>query len=185
MYRFSLWEISFRSWSIETQNFDLGDMFWTTAFENHRQEDISPWSKSRIVDRSTLEDKCIPFLSLRVLIEWGFWCERWCLSEVCANVDCMMSRDQMQIKIGSLCRRRMSADSLCPYRRVIWRLGLCLSCRNICCMSIFSVLMTRTWDFIFWGGSKVEESSVKKNQRQRKKYEYVQKCRSEKWRNTA
>ena len=140
-YQFSLWEISFRSWSIENQNFDLGDMFRTTGFENYRQEDISPRSKSRIVDRSTLEDKCIHFLSVIVLIEWGFWHGRCCWSEVCANGYCMMSRDQMQIKSRWLCRWRMSADSLSPHRRVIWRLGLCLSCRNICCMSIFSVLL--------------------------------------------
>ena len=139
-YRFSLWRINFRSWSIENQNLDLGEMFRTTAFENHRQEDISPWSRSTILDRAALEDKVLPWNSQIILDGSEFRGGRCCWSEGCANVDCRMSIDQMQIKIRLLCRGRMRAYSLCAYLCVILIADLWLSCRNICSTSRFSVL---------------------------------------------
>ena len=114
-----LWRINFRSWSIENQNLDLGEMFRTTAFENHRQEDISLWSRSTILDRSALEDKVLPWNSQIILDGSEFRGGRCCWSEGCANVDCRMSIDQMQIKIRLLCRGRMRAYSLCAYLCVI------------------------------------------------------------------
>ena len=149
MYRFSLRRRSFKSWSIETQNFDLGDMFWTTTFENHRQEDISPWSRSRIVDRSTLEDFDLPEECLGIVKDWEFRLRRCCRSEVYGNVDFTMRLDQTQVKIRWLSRWRMSAQCLSAYRGQICNSGLCIWRQNIMMSWSMTTIVSQRWR-TFW-----------------------------------